>query len=257
MTDKKILAKFKDVPVQPKIIKYKALGRQINYVEVGDDTLPMVVFIHGAPGSLADFMYFLKDSTLISKCRLISVDRPGYGNSDYGKVETSLERQAAMIKPILDKNKNSKPPILVGHSFGGPVVARMAMDYPKLVGAMILAAPAIDPDNEKIFWISYPIDWWVIKWAMPKVIRVTNDEKLSHVEELEKMLPLWEKVKTPTVFIHGHKDMLVPFANSEFGVNMLSNAQVSTIFEKKMNHLIPWNRPEVIKAAIIKCLEEE
>lgn len=256
MSDKKIYRSFVKETTQPQVRRYKALGKEINYVEVGDDSLPTVIFIHGAPGSLSAFMSFLKDSTLQRRAKLISVDRPGYGFSSFGKAVTSIEEQAALIRPILEQNQHPQPPILVGHSYGGTVIARLAMDYPELVGALVMAAPAIDPENEKIFWISYPADWWMFRWMVPRILQVTNDEKLSHVNELKKMQPNWEKVQAPTTFIHGEKDKLVPIANSKFGAKQMTNAQVDTIYDAQLNHLIPWKRPDLIKQAIFKYLDE-
>lgn len=256
MNDKKIYRSFEKQTSQPKVQRYEAFGKEVNYVEVGKESLPTVIFVHGAPGSLSAFMSFLQDSTLQSRANLISVDRPGYGYSSFGKAVTSIESQAAMLKPLLEKHQSPHAPILVGHSYGGTVVARLAMDYPELVGALVMAAPAIDPENEKVYWISYPADWWVFRWMVPRILRVTNDEKLSHVEELNKMLPNWEKIKAPTTFIHGEKDKLVPIANSKFGAKMMVNAPVDTIYDAKLNHLVPWKRPDLIKRTILKYLDE-
>ncbi|MDX2306362.1 MAG: alpha/beta hydrolase [Microscillaceae bacterium] len=256
MRDKAIYEEFSNTAYKPKIVRYTIEEREIYYVEVGADTLPMVLFIHGAPGSWIAFKEFMKDSTLLRKARMISVDRPGHGYSGLGKAEISIKKQAALLKPILDLNKNPKAPILVGHSYGGPIIAQMAMDYPELVGPLVMAAPAIDPKNEKVFWVSYPADWFLFRWALPRSIRVTNDEKLSHVEELNKMLPYWQQLHNPTTLIHGEKDGLVPIENSYFGEKMMLNAPLEVIYDPKLNHLIPWKRPDLIKNAILKYLWE-
>ncbi|MEQ8425900.1 MAG: alpha/beta hydrolase, partial [Cyclobacteriaceae bacterium] len=125
---------------------YRIGNRKINYVHSGDETLPLVLFVHGSPGSLSAFIHFLSDSTLLEKAQLISVDRPGFGASNFGYAEPSLESQAALLKPILEKYKDNRPITLVGHSLGGPVIARMAMDYPELVDGLVMVAPSIDPD---------------------------------------------------------------------------------------------------------------
>ena len=40
-------------------------GRVINYLHVGDDHLPLVVFVHGSPGSLSAFIHFMADTALL------------------------------------------------------------------------------------------------------------------------------------------------------------------------------------------------
>src|SRR4051812_46363629 len=72
------------------------VGRQkINYVVAGNESLPLVIFIHGSPGSLSAFIDFMDDTLLLEKVRMISVDRPGFGSSNFGYAEPSLEKQAA------------------------------------------------------------------------------------------------------------------------------------------------------------------
>jgi pimeloyl-ACP methyl ester carboxylesterase len=257
ISDNRFQAEFKKLSHKPKIGRYTAKGRSIRYVEVGAEDKPMILFVHGSPGSSQDYLKYLKDTDLVAKARMIAVDRPGYGYSDFGKVMTSIEKQAACIAPILDLNKNSKPVLLVAHSYGGPVVARLAMDYPnKANGPMLMLAPGIDPDNERFFWFMKPLNWWGVRWLIPRSMRNSNFEKLSHPAELELMKTKWDALKNPTTFVHGYADWIVPIENSQFGVRMMANAPVDTIFDKDMNHQLIWNRYELVKAQLLKMLEE-
>lgn len=256
MSDRKVTEYFMARSTEVKIQRYKVGEREIRYVETGADTLPMVLFVHGAPGGLDAFKEFLTDSLLAGKAHLISVDRPGYGYSDFGNAEPSIQQQATLLKPILEKNKSGKPAILVGHSYGGPIVSQMAMDSPSLIQALVLAAPAIDPSNEKIFWVSYPADWLLIRWLLPRPFRVANDEKLNHVKSLQAMKGGWNKLKLPITYIHGKKDMIVPFANTAFAKKMMTQAQLEVIVDDKMNHFVPWSHPQYIHKAIEKYLSQ-
>jgi pimeloyl-ACP methyl ester carboxylesterase len=244
----------KTTPVSIK--RYKVGRRKIRYIETGADTLPMVLFVHGAPGGLDAFNGFLADSALKGKAHLVSVDRPGYGYSNYGKSVPSIQKQAELLKPLLDSNRSGQPVILVGHSYGGPIIAKMAAMYPKQVAALVLAAPAIDPANEKIFWVSYPADWLLIRLLVPRGFRVANDEKLRHVEELEQMYDDWYKLKLPVTYIHGKKDMVEPFANAAFAQRMMRNAHLTMIIDKKMNHFVPWTHPQYIRDPVLKYLKK-
>jgi len=246
---------FKEKPQQPNFVTYIALNHEMFYAETGSDTNQLVLFVHGAPGSWEGFMKYLGDTALMHRAHLVSVDRPGYGKSGMGKSVTSIEAQAAMIKPILDSNKSGKPAILVGHSLGGPVIARIAMDYPHQVGALIFLAPAIDPENEKIYAISYPANWKIFRWMVPTVWKVTNDEKLSHVEELQKMLPLWASIHIPCTYMYGEKDGIVPPVNVEFAKRMLTNASLQIITFPEENHYIPWTQQDSITQVILDYLE--
>ena len=246
---------FKEKPQQPRFISYTALGHEMFYAETGSDTNQLVLFVHGAPGSWDAYMRYLGDTALMHRAQLVSVDRPGYGNSGMGQSVTSIEAQAAMLQPILDANKSGKPAILVGHSLGGPVIARLAMDYPGQVGALIFLAPAIDPGNEKIYAISYPANWKIFRWMVPAVWKVTNDEKLSHVEELQKMVPLWAGIRIPCTYMYGKKDGIVPPVNVEFAKRMLVNAPLQITAFPDENHFIPWTQQDSVTRVILGYLE--
>lgn len=233
-----------------KIGYYKFEDRWIRYLETGDDTKPLVLFVHGAPGSANAFLHFLSDHDLLQQAYMISVDRPGFGYSGFGRTVTSLEQQAASIRPLLEKRNSDKLPILVGHSYGGTIIARMAIDYPDAIGALVMAAPAVDPRLEKIFTISYPADWFLFRWMLPTCLRVTNQEKLGHISELNRMLPLWQYLKAAVTVIHGTKDWIAPVENATFLQKQLAQTSVELIIRPDLNHLIPWEDADSMKEAI-------
>ena len=223
----------------------------MHYMETGRDTDQLVLFVHGAPGSWNVFAKYLADTSLMN-AHLVAVDRPGYGKSDFGKSVTSIAAQAEMIAPILNSNQSKKPAILVGHSLGGPVIAQMAMNNSNRIGALIFLAPAIDPDHEKIWWISKPANSFLFKWMVPAVWRVTNDEKLSHVQELKKMIPLWQNIKCPCWYFYGEKDRIVPPENVDFARRMIVNAPLNITAWPNENHFIPWTQQDSI-TKVIAC----
>src|SRR5687768_6432386 len=106
----------------------------------GDSTKPLALFVHGSPGSLSAFIDFLADTALLSKTLLITADRPGFGYSNFGNAEPSLKKQGETLKPLLEMYRNNRPLILIGHSLGGPLIAKMAIDYPDLVDGLIIVA---------------------------------------------------------------------------------------------------------------------
>jgi len=53
--------------------------------------------------------------------------------------------QSRQIYEALSANGVSGNAVLIGHSLGGPVVARMAADYPDFVKGLVLVAPGISP----------------------------------------------------------------------------------------------------------------
>jgi len=250
MSKSEITSFFADKKQKGKIINYKEGFRVINYVIVGDDNKPLVIFVHGSPGSLSAFIDFLGDSSLLSKAQLISVDRPGFGYANFGNAEPSLPKQAAMLKSIIEKNKNNRPVFLVGHSLGGPLIARVAMDYPELVDGLIMVAPSIDPKLEPNEWFRAPLATPFLSWILPRSFRASNDEIYQLKTELENMIPLWPRIIAATIVIQGKKDRLVPYENALFAKEKMVNASVSLVMIDTMDHFVPWSNPELINHAI-------
>ena len=236
--------------------KYYVGNRVINYLKVGESSQPLVIFIHGSPGSLSAVIDFMGDTALLSKAELITVDRPGFGHSNFGYAEPSLQKQADLLRPILEEHKGQRPIILVGHSLGGPLIARMAMDFPELVDGLVMVAPSIDPELEPNEWFRAPLATPFLKWILPRSIRASNDEIYQLKPELEEMLPLWPRVKATTIVIQGKKDRLVPKANADFAEKMITQAPVKLILIDDMDHFVPWSNPELIRSAVLELLEQ-
>jgi pimeloyl-ACP methyl ester carboxylesterase len=252
MSEKEMRKEFKGVPFQPEFNHYVVEGRNMNYVSNGQDSLPLVIFVHGSPGAWNAFSDFLKDSILLKKVRMISVDRPGFGYSDYGQGEPSLDKQAELLKPILEKNKQNRTVTLVGHSLGGPLIVKMAMNYPELIDRLIIVAGSVDPALEPHEWYRKPMASIFVRWMLPGSIKASNKEILGLKPELEKMIPYWSAVKAPTIIIQGLQDDLVPPGNADFAKKMLINAPVEIMLVKDLNHFVPWKRPDLIREAILK-----
>jgi len=236
---------------------YKFDHQKINYFSIGDPTLPLVVFVHGSPGSLSAFIDFMSDRLLLERAQLISVDRPGFGESNFGYGEKSLRRQASVLKPILEKQRENRPIILVGHSIGGSVICRMAMDYPELVDGIIIVAGSIAPDLEpNETWFRAPLATPFLSWLLPRSFRASNREIYHLKHELQEMMPLWANIKATTIVIQGKKDMLVDPRNADFAKKMIVNAPVELVALEDMNHFVPWSNPELITQAILKLLDQ-
>lgn len=255
MSKKEVDEYFQSKKIKGSQHHYKQGRYTIHYAQAGNESNPLILFVHGSPGSLSAFIDFLADTALTSKALVITTDRPGFGYSNFGIGEPSLEKQAATLKPILDKYKNNRPVILVGHSLGGPVIARMAIDYPDLVDGLVFVAASIDPELEpNETWFRAPLATPFLSWVLPRSFRASNEEIYQLKPQLEEMLPRWKEIKCPVIVIQGKKDSLVPAGNADFAKKMLVNASVEVVLKDEMNHFVPWSNPELIKDAIHRLL---
>lgn len=215
-------------------------ANNIHYASAGSNELPTIVFVHGTPGSWNAFIQYMQDKELLKHFRIMSVDRPGFGYSDFGKV-VNLAAQSQILNEWMKKVDNGKPVYLVGHSLGGPLIMKMTVDDPELYDGLVVISGSIDPNEEK------PEKWRVLlyktplNYFLPGAFRPSNKELwyLKHdLRELKKELP---KITIPVYFIHGDNDTWVPPGNVEFGKKMLTNSsQIGELMLPKGNHFIPW-----------------
>lgn len=259
MKPKEIAALFEGKKYQPLTQTYSNTKDpqtpNISAREVGDnDSLPLVIFVHGSPGGWDAFAHYLADEELQGKVRMVSVDRLGYGGSNKGKPEMSLAKQAAILKPIIADKSHHQRVILVGHSYGGPTIARFAMDFPDMVNGLVFLAPSIDPTQEKVKWYQRVGAWGAIRWALPAWLDVCNREILPLEKELTEMLPLWKNITCPVQFLHGEKDMLVPYQNAIFAQKQLAHVPFELKSFPEENHFIVWTQFEEVKKAILRAL---
>ncbi len=229
---------------------YQLENKQMHFVAVGDVEKQPLIFIHGSPGSWTGWLHFLKNEDLLKDFYLIAVDRPGFGDSQKGVSEPSLKNQARLIFEVIKLLKLKKP-ILVGHSLGGPVIARMAVDYPYQVGGLVFVAASVSPELEHTKWFQYPAAWFGIRSIIPEALRVCNEEILALKPELEKLIPLWSKIKAQIAIIQGDQDELVPPANKDFLLQHLRPELITDVItDSELNHFVPWKRPDLIIFAI-------
>lgn len=231
-------------------------ARKIRYVEIGDESKPLIVFIHGAPSSISFWETMLTDSTLLSNARLMAVDRPGYGYSGYGKPETSIKEQARLIANVIkQKREQYQKIILHGSSYGGTVAARIAMDYPNLIDGLLLQSASLAPGEEETYAISYVTHHRLLRWLIPGALRVANSEKLSHREQLEKMRPLWKNIVSPTVVLQGDADGLIYPSNAKYAFKHLIHAKTKEmLMAQGSGHDLLWTRRDLLVASLMKLL---
>jgi pimeloyl-ACP methyl ester carboxylesterase len=236
---------------------YKKGSREFHYVKAGNPAGPLVLFLHGSPGSLSAFIHFLSDSALRNEALLVTSDRPGFGYSNFGYGEPSLKAQAEFIRPILEEYKLNRPVLLVGHSLAGALIVRMAAQYPELVDGLIIVSGSVDPELEpNETWFRAPLATPFLSWMVPRSFRASNDEIYQLKPELKIMLPLWKEVRCPVIIIQGKDDDLVPAENADFAKKMLVNAPVEVQMIDDMNHFVPWSHPDLIRDAVLKMVRQ-
>ena len=227
-------------------------GDNVHFIQTGNNRNPTLFFIHGSPGSWDAYKAYLKDSLLLRKFRLIAIDRPGFGYSDFGNARNLFE-QAHIIEKFVHRFKNDKSTFLVGHSYGGPLVVQMAVNKPKDYDGIVVLSGAVDPDAEN------PENWRLyftlkpIRYLVPGALRPANDELWWLKNDLKVMKPTLNKISTNVVLIHGTKDRLVPYANVSFMKSQFTQAKtISVVSIQNADHFIPWTHFDIIRNKLLE-----
>ncbi len=224
----------------------------IHYIETGNRNLPTLFFVHGSPGSWDAYKQYLTDSLLLRKFRMIAIDRPGFGYSNFREAE-NLSTQSRVLEKLIRKIKNNQPVFLIGHSMGGPVIAKMATERPKEYKALVILAGAVDPKAEKPEKWRYFIKSKPLRYLVPGALQPSNDELYWLKDDLKTMEPNLYKIVCEVVIIHGTLDDLVPYSNVAFLKQTLVNAKsVEVISIKGANHFIPWTHYDTIRNRLLE-----
>lgn len=252
ISDSKASKKFREAGIVLKTISKEVNGFPIHYAQTGSDTLPTLLFVHGTPGSWKAFENYLLNKDLLQHYRIISIDRPGFGYSDFGNA-MNLTAQTELIAGWMDSIYNNLPFILIGHSLGGPLIVKLAAARPQYSKALVVLAGALDPAAEK------PEKWRPVLFKtsldllLPGALRPSNKELWYLKKDLVDMKPDYEKVSCPVYVLHGKKDMLVPYSNVAYAKQMFTKTDslFVTTFEKE-NHFIVWTREKEIVELLLK-----
>lgn len=225
------------------------------YVSVGEPGRPVVVFVHGTPGRWSDFVHFLAEPALQDQAWLVSLDRPGWGGSSMAKQprRVTLQRQSRLIGPLLKslaERSNGCGIVLVGHSLGGSLVARMAIDYPQWVRGLVIIAGSIDPELGKPRWYNTLASVPPVRWLIPGALAKANTEIMPLHDDLLAMVPAWADLHIPVTDIQGLTDKLVSPKNVAFARSVLPPEQLHVIEVADEGHFLLWDQPHWVSDAI-------
>lgn len=160
-----------------------AIGNIRQWIEIrsANDTLPVLLFLHGGPGNSAIGYAEKFTQRLQQHFVVVQWDQRGSGrtarlNASPVPVTVSvMESDAAEMLDYLRKRFSREKIYLVGHSWGGFLALRMAALHPDRLSACVAVAPMVNQ------WQS---ERQTLQWLLDKARKEGNSEAL---EELEKV----------------------------------------------------------------------
>jgi pyruvate dehydrogenase E2 component (dihydrolipoamide acetyltransferase) len=114
-------------------------GIRVRHARRGPEAGTPVLFIHGFGGDLGNWLFNL--DAIAERTPVIALDLPGHGQSDPKLPGTTLADLAGFVARFLDAIEVPRAH-LVGHSMGGAIAARLALDAPTRVASLTLVNSA-------------------------------------------------------------------------------------------------------------------
>jgi 2-succinyl-6-hydroxy-2,4-cyclohexadiene-1-carboxylate synthase len=183
-------------------------GLDLHYRDVG--TGYPVVLVHGFTGNTRNWA--LTVPALRERFRCVSVDLRGHGRSarPAEREEYALEVMAGDVVGLLEQ-LGIRECYLVGHSMGGMVAQQIAIERPRLVGALVLVDTAAEVPKTLVYAARVSERERLIDIARTQGMEAVFDEQLrmnpqrEMLEANEDFVRTWREqflMTSPDAYVH-------------------------------------------------------
>lgn len=151
---------------------------------------------------------------LSSKYQAITLDLPGFGESDDPDPDWGIEEYANVIIDFICGLK-LRPVVFFGHSFGGALGISLAAKHPDHIKKLVVSGASYKRDVPATAKISQLLNWLPVKLkiAIYKIFFPKSDlykvpQLESNFREIVKqdLTPLLQLIKAPTLILWGAED---------------------------------------------------
>lgn len=233
--------------------------------------MPTILILHGW-GSSAKRWSKVKEILTEKGLKVIIPDLPGFGENPPPPNPWSVDNYVEWVKKF---SQNFAPFFLAGHSFGGRVAIKFAIQYPEKIKSLILCSSAGIRPNPGfktiiIFWLAkignaiftskilarfkdgarnlfYIFlrhhDYVKADGAMKETIKKVLDEDL--LNDLSK-------IKVKTLLIWGERDKLVPLKYAQVFKEKIENSELEII--PKIGHSPHLEVPEKLSEILVNFI---
>ncbi len=223
-----------------------------------------LIFIHGSGGNGAIWAY--QSKYFSPHHNVFAIDLPGHGrNKEH--FTTTVPEYANYINSLIQE-KCLALPIIVGHSLGGAIALRVALDKPSTIGGLVLVGtgarlrvlPALfdllrtDFDRALAMISEYAFSPQTSSELVTKAMSemrkggpevVYNDFAASDGFDVMSEL---SHVTAPALIVVGRDDRLTPVKYSEYLNRNISGSELAII--DGAGHMVMIEQPEAFNAAL-------
>jgi pimeloyl-ACP methyl ester carboxylesterase len=175
-------------------------GRRLRTVVAGEAPGPLVVFEAGMSAPAASWVHTQREVSRVT--RTLSYDRAGYGGSDVDPRPRTLERIADDLLALLDAVGETSPVVLVGHSWGGPVLRLFADRHPERVAGLVFVDASLHEGmpvwSARVAALSFRVMSLLIRVGAREVVeKVTLPHGFSpEISEADRVIQLRDYIST-------------------------------------------------------------
>lgn len=227
---------------------------QMAYREYADNRdRPVIVLIHGSPGSERDFE--LLAPLLTKRYRVIAPDLPGFGSSTHEIPDYSNRAHARYLIELLD-HLQIKKAHFVGFSMGGGVVLNLADIAPDRVASLTMMSAIGVQEMELLgnYYLNHTIHGAQLGWlsflhyAVPHFGWLDNSMlDLSYARNfydtdqrsLRKFLLAYQG---PMLIVHGEQDIMVPVEVAREDYRLVPQSELHVLSDE--NHFYLFRNPD-------------
>lgn len=239
-------------------------GVRVAYSEWGERDRPVVVLLHGSPGSRRDFQGL--GPLLGERFRVIAPDLPGFGRSTRPVPDYSIRAHSRYVAGLLDALGVERAH-LVGFSMGGGVALHVAEAEPERVDSVVLLASIGLQSFELLgqYHLNHAIHalqlggLWLLYEAVPHfgvldggMLDVPYARNFYDTDQ-RPLSGILETIAAPVLIVHGEHDPLVPVEAAREHHRLVPQSEL-VVFPDG-DHFMVFTRPGALARPIREFLE--
>lgn len=180
------------------------------YYEVHGKGKPLVV-VNGLGIELSEFAVVTRP--LAEKFKVLTFDNRGAGRSDKPDEPYTIEMLAQDTAQLMQAAGFSKSNVM-GISLGGRIALELTLQHPEMVNKLVLVSTSAKVQStwvRRLLTSPPPKFLYRGKYPQPRYAFIRQREASRNYNAVDRL----NKIKTPTLIMHGKKDKVVPLAMAE------------------------------------------
>ena len=251
----------------------------LDYVEQGQPGLAPIVLLHGYTDSRRSFDRILP--RLPGFVHAIAVSMRGHGDSSKPQTGYDIADFADDVAALMIE-KELPPAIIVGHSMGGAVAVRLALEYPEMVHKLVLMGTFFKLKDHRLvteLWestvstlgdtvppsvaldfqtstMAQPVSPWFFDVVVQESLKVPAfvwKSTLASILQSDMSAELTQ-LRVPTVLMWGNRDPFVAFDEQRRLLASIPNSKLKEY--DGLGHSPHWEDPARVAEDLVDLISE-